>query len=186
MAAFHCRGFPANGRFRSWPPSAEGTEHSLTTGRFQEAKFHWPLSGNESWKTTVASVSFADTDLASRRKRSEVPTSRHRLGLRHIGWAVGRYQPNAPREFRRERERYRLWPYDLASPLLGIADRPILSLDAFDASKDYDVVAQRSDHGFVERSQVPGGGWVGGLKELKDHYSAVGAMIDGEHSQGAR
>jgi hypothetical protein len=26
------------------------------TGRFQKAKFHWPLSGNESWKATVASV----------------------------------------------------------------------------------------------------------------------------------
>ena len=32
----------------------------LTTGRFQEAKFHWPLSGNQSWKATVASVPLGD------------------------------------------------------------------------------------------------------------------------------
>jgi len=37
----------------------QGTEHSVTTGRFQEAKFHWPLSGHESWKVTVASVPVA-------------------------------------------------------------------------------------------------------------------------------
>jgi hypothetical protein len=35
---------------------ANGTERSVTTGRFQEAKFHWPLSGNQFWKATVASV----------------------------------------------------------------------------------------------------------------------------------
>jgi len=37
-----------------------GTEHSLTIGRFQEAKFHWPFSGNESWKLKVVSVPEAD------------------------------------------------------------------------------------------------------------------------------
>ena len=31
----------------------------MTTGRFQEAKFHWQLSGNQSWKVTVASVPVA-------------------------------------------------------------------------------------------------------------------------------
>jgi hypothetical protein len=36
-----------------------GTEHSVTTGYFQEAKFQRQLSGYESWKTTVASVPFA-------------------------------------------------------------------------------------------------------------------------------
>lgn len=36
-----------------------GTEYAMTTDRFQEAKFHWPLFGNESWKATVASVSIA-------------------------------------------------------------------------------------------------------------------------------
>lgn len=33
-----------------------GTEQSASTGCFQEAKLNWPLFGNESWKTTVASV----------------------------------------------------------------------------------------------------------------------------------
>lgn len=37
-----------------------GTEDSLATGRFQEAKFHWPLSGNQFWKATVASVPSRD------------------------------------------------------------------------------------------------------------------------------
>jgi len=45
-----------NGRFHFPSQSAMGTEHSVTTGRFQEAKLHWPLSGNESWTATVASV----------------------------------------------------------------------------------------------------------------------------------
>lgn len=36
------------------------TEHSVTTDCFQEAKFHWLLCGNESWKATVASVPKAD------------------------------------------------------------------------------------------------------------------------------
>ena len=35
------------------------TEHSVTTDCFQEAKFHWLLCGNESWKATVASVPIA-------------------------------------------------------------------------------------------------------------------------------
>jgi hypothetical protein len=43
-------------RFHFSSRSNQGTEHSVTTGRFQEAKLHWPLSGNESWKATVASV----------------------------------------------------------------------------------------------------------------------------------
>jgi hypothetical protein len=33
-----------------------GTEHSVTTVRFQEAEFHWPLFGNEFEEVTVASV----------------------------------------------------------------------------------------------------------------------------------
>jgi hypothetical protein len=37
-----------------------GTEYAVTTDRFQEAKFNWPLLGNESWKTTVASVPLPD------------------------------------------------------------------------------------------------------------------------------
>ncbi|BAO29557.1 hypothetical protein [Sulfuritalea hydrogenivorans] len=41
-----------------------GTEHSVTTGRFQEAKSHWPLSGVESWKVTVASVPVAAIKIA--------------------------------------------------------------------------------------------------------------------------
>ena len=31
-----------------------GTEHSVTTGSFQEAKFHWLLSGDESEEYGVA------------------------------------------------------------------------------------------------------------------------------------
>ena len=34
-------------------------EHSLTSGCFQEAKLNLPLSGNQSWKATVASVPLA-------------------------------------------------------------------------------------------------------------------------------
>jgi hypothetical protein len=56
LAAFQYPKQLANGSFRSPATSALGTEHSVTTGRFQEAKLHWPLSGNESWKATVASV----------------------------------------------------------------------------------------------------------------------------------
>jgi hypothetical protein len=33
-----------------------GTEYSVTTDRFQEAKIHWPLSGNEFCKATVSCV----------------------------------------------------------------------------------------------------------------------------------
>ena len=60
-----------NGRFHFAPLTGLGTEHSLTTGRFLEAKFHWPLFGNESWKATVESVPFA----AVRRKwKRTIPT----------------------------------------------------------------------------------------------------------------
>ncbi len=38
-----------------------GTQHSVTSGRFQEGKFHRPLFGNESWKATVASVPIGDS-----------------------------------------------------------------------------------------------------------------------------
>ena len=38
------------------PTAAQGTEYSVTTGRFQEAKSNWQLSGKQSWKATVASV----------------------------------------------------------------------------------------------------------------------------------
>ncbi len=47
------------GRFGEMRPAEMGTEHSVTTGRFREAKFHWLLSGNQSWKATVASVPVA-------------------------------------------------------------------------------------------------------------------------------
>lgn len=40
--------------------SAKGIEYAVTTDRFQEAEFHWPLLGNESWKATVASVPLGD------------------------------------------------------------------------------------------------------------------------------
>ena len=45
-----------------------GTEHSVTKGCFQKAEIHWPLSGNQSWKVTVASVpssTIATVDLGS-------------------------------------------------------------------------------------------------------------------------
>ena len=42
-----------------------GTEYSVTTGRFQEAKLHWPLAGSESWKATVASVPWSDTEICT-------------------------------------------------------------------------------------------------------------------------
>lgn len=32
----------------------------VTNGGFHEAKFHWPLSCNQSWKGTVASVPLGD------------------------------------------------------------------------------------------------------------------------------
>ena len=49
----------ANDSFNFLPPAALGTEHSVTSDRFQEAKLQWPLSGNEFWKASVASVPFA-------------------------------------------------------------------------------------------------------------------------------
>jgi hypothetical protein len=47
---------------------ANGTERSVTTGRFQEAMFHWPLSGNQFWKATVASVPKRATRPSASRK----------------------------------------------------------------------------------------------------------------------
>lgn len=55
-AAFPISPFMTNGGSRFPPPSVKGTEYAVTTDRFQEAKFNWPLLGNESWKATVASV----------------------------------------------------------------------------------------------------------------------------------
>jgi hypothetical protein len=44
-----------------------GTEHSVTTVRFQEAEFHWPLFSNEFEEVTVASV--PEAEVAGLRKR---------------------------------------------------------------------------------------------------------------------
>ena len=59
-AAFPISPFMTNGGSRFPPPSVKGTEYAVTTDRFQEAKFNWPLLGNESWKATVASVPLRD------------------------------------------------------------------------------------------------------------------------------
>ncbi len=48
------------GRYRETATAVMGTEYAVTTDRFQEAKFNWPLIGNESWKATVASVPLPD------------------------------------------------------------------------------------------------------------------------------
>jgi hypothetical protein len=40
--------------------SASGTEPSVTTVRFPEADFHWPLFGNEFEEVTAASVPSTD------------------------------------------------------------------------------------------------------------------------------
>jgi len=64
-----------NVRFLQPPTSAKGTEHSVTTGRFHEAKFHWPLSGNHSWKAKVASVPVAEyhfTEFVSEKRSSKL------------------------------------------------------------------------------------------------------------------
>ena len=47
-------------RFEFLPLAGMGTEYAVTTGRFEEAKFRWPLFGNESWKATVASAPSTD------------------------------------------------------------------------------------------------------------------------------
>jgi hypothetical protein len=36
--------------------TVQGTEHSVTIGRFQEANLHWPVSGDESEETAVGWV----------------------------------------------------------------------------------------------------------------------------------
>jgi hypothetical protein len=46
-----------------------GTEHSATTDRFLEAKFHWLLSGNQSSKAAVASVVGAGLQISFLRHR---------------------------------------------------------------------------------------------------------------------
>ncbi len=57
-----------NGRSGKDYLTAKGTEHSVTTVRFREAEFHWPLFGNEFEEVTVASVPILV--LGSNRKRS--------------------------------------------------------------------------------------------------------------------
>jgi len=67
------------------------TEHSLTTGRFQEAKFHWPFSGNESWKATVATVPSAVIPANAGIQRHSSQDTGFRVPLRGPGMtAVGR------------------------------------------------------------------------------------------------
>ena len=48
--------------------AAEGRPRPVTTGRFQETKFHRPLSGDESEEMTVASRPFAAGRLFERPK----------------------------------------------------------------------------------------------------------------------
>ncbi len=48
-----------------------GTELSVTTVRFQEAEFHWPLFGNEFEEVTVASVPISAGRISPNRQVSE-------------------------------------------------------------------------------------------------------------------
>jgi len=55
--------------------TATGREHSMATGCLQEAKFHWPLSGNEFEEWTVSSRPFSDI------QRSELIAAKQPLTL---------------------------------------------------------------------------------------------------------
>lgn len=59
---------------------AKGTERSVTTGRFQEAKFNCPPSGDESWKAKVASVPSSAIGLLHTQWRL------HGSGPSQLGW----------------------------------------------------------------------------------------------------
>lgn len=59
MTTFRYPKFSANGSFGFWPPAAQGTQHSVTTGPFREVEPDWLHSGNESEERTDGSVPFA-------------------------------------------------------------------------------------------------------------------------------
>ena len=55
LAKIECRCWPYSRRLGGMLRQAgEGRKHMVTTGRFRESEFHWPLSGYEFEERTVA------------------------------------------------------------------------------------------------------------------------------------